>query len=55
MSAVEQGLGRCRRDTPLSYATYSALTPADRRTLAQEVTSLAEPLSQVAGKVLPAS
>jgi iron uptake system component EfeO len=55
MTAVEQGLDRYRRDTPLGYAAYSALTPADRRTLAQDVTALAEPLSQVAGKVLPAS
>jgi iron uptake system component EfeO len=52
MSAVEQGIDRYRRDTPLGYATYAALTPADRRRLAQQVTSLAEPLSLVAGKVL---
>ncbi|MEA2176796.1 MAG: iron uptake system component EfeO [Solirubrobacteraceae bacterium] len=53
LSAVERGLDRYRRDTPLGYATYTALTPADRRQLAQQVTSLAEPLSLVAGKVLP--
>jgi iron uptake system component EfeO len=53
MTAVERGLDKYRRDTPLGYATYAALTPADRRRLAQQVTSLAEPLSQVAGKVLP--
>jgi iron uptake system component EfeO len=52
MAAVEQGIDRYRRDTPLGYATYAALTPADRRRLAQQVTSLAEPLSLVAGKVL---
>jgi iron uptake system component EfeO len=52
MSAVEQGIDRYRRDAPLGYATYAALTPADRRRLAQQVTSLAEPLSLVAGKVL---
>jgi iron uptake system component EfeO len=52
MSAVEQGIDRYRRDAPLGYATYAALTPADRRRLAQQVTSLAEPLSLVAGKLL---
>jgi len=52
MSAVEQGIDNYKRDTPLGYATYAALTPADRRRLAQQVTSLAEPLSLVAGKVL---
>ena len=52
MSAVEQGIDRYRRDTPLGYATYAALTPADRRRLAQQVTSLDEPLSLVAGKLL---
>jgi iron uptake system component EfeO len=53
MAAVERGIDRYRRDTPLGYATYAALTPADRRRLAQQVTSLAEPLSLVASKVLP--
>ena len=52
MSAVEQGLHKYKRDTPLGYATYAALTPADRRRLAQQVTSLAEPLSLVAGRLL---
>jgi iron uptake system EfeUOB component EfeO/EfeM len=52
MAAVEQGIHRYKRDVPLGYATYAALTPADRRQLAQQVTSLAEPLSQMAGKVL---
>jgi iron uptake system component EfeO len=52
MSAVEKGIDAYRRDTPLGYATYAALTPGDRRRLAQQVTSLAEPLSLVAGKVL---
>jgi iron uptake system component EfeO len=52
LTAVERGLDRYKRDTPLGYATYSALTPGDRRRLAQAVTSLAEPLSLVAGKVL---
>jgi iron uptake system component EfeO len=53
MAAVEQGIDRYKRDTPLGYATYAALTPSDRRQLAQQVTSLAEPLSLIAGKVLP--
>ena len=35
-----------------SYVDYSTVAEADRRTLAQSVTALAEPLSQVAGKVV---
>ncbi len=52
MTAVQHGLDKYKRDTPLGYATYAALTPADRRQLAQQVASLAEPLSLVAGKIL---
>jgi iron uptake system component EfeO len=52
MATVQRGLDRYRRDTPDRYATYAALTARDRRALAQGVTALAEPLSQVAGKVL---
>jgi iron uptake system component EfeO len=48
---VQQGLDRYRRHTPLGFALYSALTPADRRAFAQEVDALAEPLSTVAAKV----
>jgi iron uptake system component EfeO len=48
---VQKGLDRYRRDTPLGYAPYSALTAADRRTLTQQVDALAEPLSTVAAKV----
>ena len=50
-AAVTHGLARYRRSTPLGYAIYSALTPADRRTFAQEVDALAEPLSTIAAKV----
>jgi iron uptake system component EfeO len=50
-AAVTDGLARYRRSTPLGYATYSALTPADRRTFAQQVDALAEPLSTIAAKV----
>jgi iron uptake system EfeUOB component EfeO/EfeM len=35
----------------LGYVLYSALTPADRRALAQQIYALAEPLSTVAAKV----
>lgn len=50
-AAVQTGLDRYRRKTPLGFAVYSALTPTDRRTLAQQVDALAEPLSTVAAKV----
>ena len=50
-AAVTDGLARYHRSTPLGYATYSALTPADRRAFAQEVDALAEPLSTIAAKV----
>jgi iron uptake system component EfeO len=50
-TAVEQGIGRYRRPTPLGFALYDALTAADRRALAQQVDALAEPLSTVAAKV----
>jgi iron uptake system component EfeO len=51
-AAVEQGLAPYKRDTPLGYALYGKLTAKDRKTLAQAVDALAEPLSMVAAKVL---
>ncbi len=53
MAAVQRGLDAYRRDTPLGFAPYSELTARDRRTFAQQVAALAEPLSLVAGRVLP--
>ncbi len=50
-AAVQKGLDKYKRTTPLGFALYSALTPADRRTFAQQVDALAEPLSTVAAKV----
>jgi iron uptake system component EfeO len=50
-AAVQKGLDRYRRSTPLGFALYGALTPADRRGFAQEVDALAEPLSTVAPAV----
>ncbi|HVV58663.1 MAG TPA: iron uptake system protein EfeO [Gaiellaceae bacterium] len=50
-AAVQKGLDKYKRTTPLGFAPYSALTPADRRTFAQQVDALAEPLSTVAAKV----
>ena len=50
-AAVAKGLDKYRRSTPLGYAVYSELTPADRRALSHAVDGLAEPLSTVAGKV----
>ena len=49
---VEQGLKPYRRDTPLGFALYGELTDKDRKTLAQAIDALAEPLSTVASKVL---
>lgn len=50
-AAVQHGLDAYRRDTPLGFAYYGELTPADRRRFAQQVDALAEPLSTVAAKV----
>ncbi len=50
-AAVQTSLDAYRRSTPLGYALYSALTPADRRKFAQQVDALAEPLSTVAARV----
>lgn len=52
IATVQKGLDRYRRDTPLGFALYSELTPADRRQFSQQITSLAEPMSLMAGKVL---
>jgi iron uptake system component EfeO len=53
MDALQKGLDKYKRDTPSGFAEYKALTDADRRQFAQEVAALAEPLSLVAGKLLP--
>jgi iron uptake system component EfeO len=50
-AAVQNGLDAYRRKTPLGFASYGELTPADRRALAREVGALDEPLSTVAAKV----
>ncbi len=50
-AAVQSGLDAYRRQTPLGFALYGELTPADRRALAREVGRLDEPLSTVAAKV----
>jgi iron uptake system component EfeO len=52
IAAVQDGLDRYKRHTPLGFALYSQLTPKDRRTFAQEITALAEPMSLIAGKLL---
>lgn len=51
-AAVQKGLDRYRRDTPLGFALYSELTPQDRRRFAQQIAALAEPLSLVAGRLV---
>jgi iron uptake system component EfeO len=50
-AAVEETLDRYRRTIPLGYAPYDELTSADRRTLAQRIDALAEPLSTLAAIV----
>ncbi|MFZ1925390.1 MAG: iron uptake system protein EfeO [Solirubrobacteraceae bacterium] len=50
-AAVQRSLDRYRRKTPLGFAYYGALTPADRLRLSQQVDALAEPMSNVAAKV----
>jgi iron uptake system component EfeO len=50
-AAVQSGLNAYRADTPLGFALYGELAPADRRRLAQQVDALAEPLSTVAVSV----
>ncbi len=50
-ASVESALDRYRRPTPLGYALYDELTPANRRTLAQRIDALAEPLSTLAAIV----
>ncbi len=55
MAALQQGLDKYRRsDQPSGFALYGELTEQDRRQFAQQVAALAEPLSLVAGKLLPA-
>jgi len=50
-ATVQKGLDRYKRATPLGFATYDELTPADRRAFAQQIDALAEPLATVAAKV----
>jgi iron uptake system component EfeO len=54
MAALQKGLDKYKRDTPSGFAEYKELTDADRRQFAQQVAALAEPMSLVAGKLLPA-
>jgi iron uptake system component EfeO len=55
MAALQKGLDKYKRaDQPSGFAEYKELTDADRRQFAQQVAALAEPLSLVAGKLLPA-
>jgi iron uptake system component EfeO len=50
-AAVQQGLDVYRRNTPLGFALYGELTPADRQRFAKQVGELNEPLATVAAKV----
>ncbi|HEX4521466.1 MAG TPA: iron uptake system protein EfeO [Gaiellaceae bacterium] len=50
-AAVQTGLNKYKRATPLGFALYGALTPTDRRTLSGQVDALAEPMSTIASKL----
>jgi iron uptake system component EfeO len=50
-AAVQTGLNKYRRATPLGFALYGALTPNDRRTFSGQVDALAEPMSTIASKL----
>jgi iron uptake system component EfeO len=55
IDTLQQGLDKYKRpDEPSGFAPYKDLTPEDRKQFAQQVAALAEPLSLVAGKLLPA-
>ena len=50
-AAVQTGLDKYRRPTPLGFALYGALSSTDRRALSGQVDALAEPMSTVASKL----
>ncbi|HUA75226.1 MAG TPA: iron uptake system protein EfeO [Solirubrobacteraceae bacterium] len=49
--SVQEVLNRYKRDTPLGFALYGALSEADKRTIAKEVGEVAQELSTVAEKL----
>lgn len=51
LESVQAVLNRYRRDTPLGFALYGALTEADKRTIAKEVGEAAQDLSALAEKL----
>ncbi len=50
-AAVQTGLNKYKRATPLGFALYGALTPTDRRAFSGQVDALAEPMSTIASKL----
>ena len=55
IATLQRGLDKYKRAAdPSGFAPYEELTDGDRRQFAQQVAALAEPLSLVAGKLLPA-
>ena len=48
---VQKSLDAYKRNTPLGFAYYKELTPADKHKFAVEVDALAEPLAKVAATV----
>jgi len=51
LQAVQDELNAYRRDTPLGFALYGALSPADKRKIAQQVGEAAQDLSNIAQKL----
>jgi iron uptake system component EfeO len=51
LKSVQTVLNRYRRNTPLGFAHYAALTEADKRTIAKQVGEAAQELSLVAQKL----
>jgi iron uptake system component EfeO len=51
LQAVQKELDAYRRDTPLGFALYGALTQADKEKIAQQVGDAAQALSTIAEKI----
>ena len=50
-AAVQTGLDKYKRATPLGFALYGALSSTDRRRFSGQVDALAEPMSTIASKI----
>jgi iron uptake system component EfeO len=50
-AAVQTGLDKYKRATPLGFALYGALSSTDRRWFSGQIDALAEPMSTIASKI----